>query len=158
MTDPKASQDLPPAAADPGILSKFSPAVAKLLTSLPERDWPRIHAFLIESEEEGELIEMLPEVNRVMKFCPAKLMGRVGKGELVAEQIDKAYARFHDSIHGVRHALQSLLSLAGIREFRMVLERVPAAPRADRPPPKEAPRGIAPEIAKPRAPALPKKT
>lgn len=140
MTEPKAPESTAPAAADQSILSKFSPAVRKLLASTPEKDWPRIRAFLIESEEEGELIEMLPEVNRVMKFCPAKLMGRVGKREITVDQLDKAYTMLHDSIHGVRHALQSLLHLAGFRDHRTGVERMPA---------REVPPGPIPGAPKP---------
>src|SRR5262245_2721647 len=120
MTGLKAPEVPAPASADQALLSKLSPAVRKLLAATPEKEWPRIRAFLIESEEEGELVEMLPEVNRVMKYCPAKLMGRVGKREISVEQLDKAYTMLHDSIHGVRHALQSLLHLAGFRDHRAV--------------------------------------
>lgn len=127
MTGPKAAEVVAPVAAEPGLLSKLSPSARKLFASTPEKEWPRIRAFLVESEEEGELVEMLPEVNRVMKYCPAKLMGRVGKREISVEQLDKAYTLLHDSIHGVRHALQSLLHLAGFREHRQAEDRGLAA-------------------------------
>ena len=106
-----AAPTLPP---DASFQFKVSPAIRKLLASTPEKDWPRIRAFLVESEEEGELVDMLPEVNRVMKVCPARLMGRVGKREITADQLDKAYTLLHDSIHGVRQALHSPLHLAGV--------------------------------------------
>lgn len=123
MTGLKSPEVAVPGAADQGLLSKLSPAARKLFASMPEKEWSRIRAFLVESEEEGELVEMLPEVNRVMKYCPAKLMGRVGKREISVEQLDKAYTMLHDSIHGVRHALQSLLHLAGFRDNRAAEER-----------------------------------
>src|SRR5436189_6413289 len=32
-----------------------------------EKDWPRLRAYLIECEEAGELLDLVPEMNRVMK-------------------------------------------------------------------------------------------
>ncbi len=127
MTGPKAAEAAVPALADQGLLSKLSPALRKLLSSTPEKECSKIRAFVVESEEEGELVEMLPEVNRVMKYCPAKLMGRVGRREITVDQLDKAYTLLHDSIHGVKHALQSLLHLAGFREPRGAEDRLPPA-------------------------------
>lgn len=138
------------------IAQKLPPAVRKLLGSAPEKDWPKIRAFLIESEEEGELVEMLPEINRVMKLCPAKLMGRVGRREISADQLDKAYTQFHDSIHGVRQALYALLQLAGFRDYRSREDREPAEKRPtssnEVQPGAEFPRAVPPEPQKASAP------
>ena len=128
MIGPKAAESTVVPAQEQAGTSKLPQAVRKLLSTTPEKEWPRIRAFLIESEEEGELVEMLPELNRVMKFCPAKLMGRVGRREITVDQLDKAYTMLHDSIHGVRHALQSLLQLAGFRDNRVGEDRAPAVP------------------------------
>src|SRR5947208_3177867 len=62
-----------PGASDAAGAQRLPPGVRKLLAQAPEKDWPKIRAFLIESEEEGELVDMLPEMNRVMKYCPARL-------------------------------------------------------------------------------------
>jgi len=97
---------------------KLPLAIQRLLEATPENDWPRIRAFLVESEEELELVDLLPEINRVMKQCPGKLMGRIWKREIQADQPDPAYTRLHDSIHGVRQAAEALLELAGFWDFR----------------------------------------
>lgn len=128
MIGPKAAESAVVPPQEQAGTSKLPQAVRKLLSTTSEKEWPRIRAFLIESEEEGELVEMLPELNRVMKFCPAKLMGRVGRREITVDQLDKAYTMLHDSIHGVRHALQSLLHLAGFRDNRVGDDRTPAVP------------------------------
>src|SRR5579863_6444129 len=80
-----------PSSTDAAGSQKLPPVVRKLLASTPEKEWPKIRAFLIESQEEGELVDMLPEMNRVMKYCPGRLLGMVGKREITADQLDKAY-------------------------------------------------------------------
>lgn len=91
-------------------------AVLKLMQATPKKEWTKIRAFLIGSEEEGELVEMLPEVNRVMRVCPPKLVGRVRKHEITGDQLDQGYQHLHDAIHGVRQALYALLVLAGFKD------------------------------------------
>jgi hypothetical protein len=91
-------------------------AVLKLMQATPKKEWSKIRAFLIGSEEEGELVEMLPEVNRVMRVCPPKLVGRVRKHEITGDQLDQGYQQLHDAIHGVRQALYALLVLAGFKD------------------------------------------
>jgi hypothetical protein len=104
--------------ADASALAPLPPALRRLLLSTPEKDWPKLRAFRIESQEEGDLVEMLPELGRVMKYCPAKLVGRVGRREISGEQLDRAYTQLHDSLHGVRQAIQGLLHLAGFQDYR----------------------------------------
>jgi hypothetical protein len=119
---PKTTDPGNPRPSEPteeGILSRFSSPVRRLLGSTPEKDWPRIRAFLIESEEEGEILDLLPEINRVMKYAPSKLMGRVGRTEITPDEVDRAYREFHDAIHGVREALGVLLGLAGLPDSRL---------------------------------------
>jgi hypothetical protein len=104
-----------PEAATP---QKLPSSVRKLLAATPEKDWPRLRVFLTESEEAGELLDLLPEMNRVMRTCPARIMGRVGRREITADQLDQAYTQLHDSMHGVRQALQAILHLAGFEDVR----------------------------------------
>jgi hypothetical protein len=127
---------------------KLPLSIRKLLGSTPEKDWPKIRAFLVESEEELELVEMLPEINRVMKQCPAKLMGKIWKREISVDQPDRAYTQLHDSIHGVRQAADALLELAGFRDYRGG-EGGPAgsAPSGPEAPGLEAPAGGLPDAA-----------
>lgn len=141
MTGPKIAEAAVLPAQEPGTITKFSPSLRKLLAATPEKEWTRIRAFLVESDEEGQLVEMLPEMNRVMKFCPARLMGRVGRREISVDQIDQAYTMLHDSIHGVRHAIQALLHLAGILNPRAGEKRVlaPRDPAPAVPHPKPTP-------------------
>lgn len=91
-------------------------ALRKMLQATPKNDWSKIRFFLVESEEEGELVEMLPEMNRVMKACLPKLIGRVRKHEITGDELDQGYMQLHDAIHGVRQALYVLLHLAGYRD------------------------------------------
>ena len=93
-------------------------SIRQLLGATPLADWPKIRAFLAESEEELELIELLPLIHRVMMQGPSRLMGRIWKREISVDQPDRAYSRLHDSIHGVRQAALALLELAGFRDFR----------------------------------------
>ncbi|HEV3029373.1 MAG TPA: hypothetical protein VG457_17470 [Planctomycetota bacterium] len=97
---------------------KLPLAIWRLLGATPETEWPKIRAFLVGSEEELELVDMLPEINRVMNQCPSKLMGRIWKREISIDQPDRAYIQLHDSIHGVRQAAEAVLELAGFRDYR----------------------------------------
>lgn len=116
---PKTLDPLAPMTpSDVAATQKLPPAIRKVLASTLEKDWPKLRVLQIESEEAGELVDMLPEMNRVMKYCPARLMGRVGRREITADQLDKAYTQLHDSLHGVRQALHALLHLAGFQEYR----------------------------------------
>lgn len=94
-------------------------AVQKMMESTPRKLWSKIRAILIESEEEGELVEMLPEMNRVMKVCPPKLLGLVRKRKLTGAALDQGYTQLHDALHGVRQAMYALLHLAGYRDYRL---------------------------------------
>lgn len=103
----------------PAPADRIPPSVQKLMQSTPLREWGRIRAFLIESEEEGDLVEMLPEMRRVMKICPPKLIGRVRKREITGEDLDRGYRQLHEALHRVREAMHALLLLAGYRDFRL---------------------------------------
>ena|SRR5579859_3247355 len=105
-------------ASEAPIIQKLPLSIRKLVGAHPERDWSKIRAFVVESEEEQELVELLPEINRVMRLVPARLMGRIWKREIAVDQPDKAYTRLHDAIHGVRQAALELLELAGLLEYR----------------------------------------
>jgi hypothetical protein len=119
MTLPKGPEPGSPARVpEEAASAKLPLRVRNLLAQTAEEDWPRIRAFLVESEEGGELLEMLPELNRVMKNCPARLAGRLGRRELTADEIDRAYRGLHESLHRVRQAIHSLLHLAGYLDVR----------------------------------------
>jgi len=119
MTVPKSPDpEFPGRAPEDTGAAKLEALVRKVLASTPEKDWVRIRAVLVQSEVAGELLDLLPEMNRVMKVCPARLMGRVSRRELAAEQVDRAYTELHDSLHGVRRSLHSLLHLAGVSDLR----------------------------------------
>jgi hypothetical protein len=142
---PKSSEPGPsPAVLETHGAQKLPTSFRKLLATTPEKEWPKIRAFLIESEEAGELVDMLPDMTRVMKYCPARLMGMVGKRQITGEQLDKAYTQLHDSLHGVRQALYTLLHLAGLLETRPEVgaaSRTPAEASEPEPgPPAGAPR------------------
>jgi len=127
MALPKTAESaLPRTAPENGALTKMPSALRKLLASTPEKDWPKLRAYMIECEEAGELLDLVPEMNRVMKACNARIMARVGRREITADQLDKAYTQLHDSMHGVRHALQAILHLAGFEDVRPPGETDPA--------------------------------
>ncbi|HLY76244.1 MAG TPA: hypothetical protein VKU80_19240 [Planctomycetota bacterium] len=109
-------------------------SVLRLMQTTPRKEWSKIKAFFIESEEEGELFEMLPEVNRVMKVCPPKLVGRVRKHQITGDQLDQGYQLLHDAIHGVRQALYALLILAGFKDPEKKESKSEEAAPADRAP------------------------
>ena len=104
---------------DRATLERLPAAVRMLIQATPVREWPRIRACLVESQEEGDLAEILPEMNRVMRICPAKLVGLVQKREITGDELDQGYMKLHDAIHGVRQALYGLLHLAGYRDYRI---------------------------------------
>src|SRR5258708_7242568 len=129
-------------------VERIPAAVHKLMQTTPKKEWPKIKAFLIGSEEEGELVEMLPEVNRVMRVCPPKLVGRVRKHEITGDQLDQGYQQLHDAIHGVRQALYALLVLAGFKDPEKKDFKTPeASPAAAMPAEDLARPGRAPGVA-----------
>jgi hypothetical protein len=97
-------------------VGKIPASVLKLIQTTPKKEWSKIRAYQIGSEEEGELIEMLPAVNRVMTVCIPKLVGRVRKHEIKGDQLDQAYQQLHDAIHGLRQTLYALIILAGFKD------------------------------------------
>jgi len=145
MTPKSLELGASPAALETVGAQKLPTSLRRLLATTPEKEWPKIRAFLIESEEAGELVDMLPDMTRVMKYCPQRLMGMVGKRQISGEQIDKAYTQLHDSLHGVRQALHTLLHLAGLLETRPEVgaaSRTPNEARDPEPvPPAGTPRG-----------------
>jgi len=150
MPLPKTAETtLPGTAPENGALTKLPSALRKLLVATPEKDWPKLRGFLVECEEAGELLDLLPEMTRVMKTCPAKIMGRVGRREISTDQVEKAYTQLHDSMHGVRQALQEILHVAGFEDVRPPAEPDPAGKaEAPDPEPLTAPRAPRPEQAR----------
>lgn len=116
MNEPKKSPA--PVAAPPSTslipIAKLSAGLRRLLESLPEREWYRIRAFHIQSDEEGQLAEMLPLIRRAMEACPPKVIARIRAKEITGNQVDDGYRKLHESIHGVREALLHLFELSGI--------------------------------------------
>jgi hypothetical protein len=150
MAAPKTAESaLPGTPPENGALTKMPSALRKLLASTPEKDWPRLKTFLIESQEEGQIVDLLPEMNRVMKTCPARTMGRVGRREISADQLEKGWTQLYDSLHGVRHAQQELLYLAGFEDVRPPGETDPEVKAgAPDPEPLTEPRAPKPEHAR----------
>lgn len=97
-------------------LDRLPAGIRRLVTTFPQREWYKLRSFLIESEEEGDLAEMLPQANRAMKICPNKIVRRIRLREITGEQVDEAYNRLHDAIHGVRKAFHELFRLSGMSE------------------------------------------
>lgn len=95
-------------------VERLSLSLKNLLRTLPEHEWNQIRAFRVESDEEGQLLEMVPRVNRAMKICPGQVIRRLNMKKITAQEIDEAYNRLHDALHGVRQALQELFKLAEI--------------------------------------------
>jgi hypothetical protein len=126
MTAPKKTDETPLETELEGPTPERIPAaLRKVLRATPSDEWSKIRFFLVESEEEGELVELLPEMRRGMKTCMPKLVKRVRKREITAQELDRGYMQLHDAIHGVRQALYALLHLAGYRDYR-----IPKAPNA----------------------------
>jgi len=150
MTLPKTAESVMPGTApEPGALTKLPSALRKLLVATPEKDWPKLRGFLVECEEAGDLLDLVPEMTRVMKTCPAKIMGRVGRREISSAQAEKAYTQLHDSMHGVRQALQEILHVAGFEDVRPPAVPDPAGKAgAPDPEPPPAPRAPRPEQAR----------
>lgn len=135
MTTPQSNgTDVPGKELQVSNVGRIPASVLKLCQATPKKEWPKIRAFLIGSDEEGQLIDMLPEVNRVMSVCPPKLVGRVRKHEITGDQLDQGYQQLHDAINGVRQALYALLILAGFKDPEKKDSKVPeSAPAATKP-------------------------
>lgn len=93
------------------LVKQLPTALRQLLLNTPERLWHRLRGYHIETEVEGELIELLPDLWRAMMRHPDTLSARINRGELPPEVFDQAFGRVHDSIHGVKDALQELEEL-----------------------------------------------
>jgi|SRR5579863_8183538 len=98
----------------PPPFGRLPPALQSVLSALPEESWHRIRVLLIRSQEEGDLVDLCPDLYRVMTLCPPRLVTRARAGEIRFEEFDLGYARLHEAIHGVREALSCLLDLAGL--------------------------------------------
>jgi hypothetical protein len=83
---------------------------------------------------------MLPEMHRVMKICPPKLVGRVRKREITGDELDQGYRQLHDAIHGVRQAMYALLHLAGQKDPRLPSAEKSKSKAESPAAPEEAPR------------------
>lgn len=133
----------PAGAAAPQSLSmipvaKLSAGLRRLLETMPERDWYRIRSFLIQTDEEGQLAEMLPLMRRAMESCPPKVIARIRAKEITGNQVDDGYRKLHEAIHGVREALLHLFELSGISldgpvRRPYVRKAAPEAPKAPSP-------------------------
>jgi len=129
-------------------IGRIPVSVLKVIQATPKKDWSRIRAYLVGSDEEGQLIDMLPDVNRVMSICLPKLIGRVRKHEIRGDQLDQAYQQLHDAISGVRQAIYALLLLAGFKDPEKKDPKAPeSAPVAAKPAEDPARSGKAPGAA-----------
>jgi hypothetical protein len=145
MNAPNSTESaLPEKPAPPVGPDRIPPAVRKVMESTAPKLWPKLRAYVIGSEEEGELIEMLPEMHRVMTMVPPKLLGLIRKRKLTAEAYTHGFAQLHDSLHGVRQAMYALLHLAGYK--------VDSPPEVEAP--EEKPGEAPPELPAASPPAL----
>lgn len=136
MTAP--SKEDPSAAArtlEAAIADRLSAADRKLLQATPAKSWPKLRIVFIGCEEAGELVELIPEMNRVMKTCPAMILSRAHKGEITQAQGTEGYAQLHDSVNSVRNAQNTMLYLAGFRVPDPFAAKSPAKAAADAPGP-----------------------
>lgn len=129
VPEPGATPSGPAPAAAPAFPS-LPPALQSMLAALPVESWPKIRIVLVETEEEGELVELLPDLKRAMMFCPPRLVTRQKAGELEVGMFDRCYARLHEALHGVREAVSTILDLGGLR----ARERAGQTPRGAAPP------------------------
>ena len=157
MTEPKKAEAPSLQKLEEGVPDKIPAAVKKLMLATPRKDWPKIRALLVESREEEELWELLAEMHRVMKVCPAKLIGRVRKHEITGGQLDQGYTEINDAINGVEQALYALLHLAGYKDFRLPEDSIAAGEPETPEPGREACDRLLkedPPVKPARAPAL----
>lgn len=125
-------------------VGRIPASVLKLIQGTPKKEWSRIRAYLVGSDEEGQLIDMLPEMNRVMSICLPKLIGRVRKHEITGDQLDQSYQQLHDAINGVRQAIYALLILAGFKDPEKKDPKTPESAAATKPAEDPARPGKAP--------------
>ena len=97
------------------IADRLSAADRKLLQATPVKGWPKLRIVSVVCQEAGELVELVPEMNRVMKICPAMILARGHRGEIPQTQGTEGYAQLHDAVNNVRNALNTMLYLAGFR-------------------------------------------
>lgn len=107
-----------PPAEEAVLLSRLPAGLRRLLRQTPEREWSRIRTFLVESQEEGDLAELLPEVNRAMRICPGKMIARIRAQEITGQEVDEVYRKLHEAIHAVRQAVYRVYALAGVSPRR----------------------------------------
>ena len=115
-------------------VKKLSGDLKRLLEALPERHWNQIRAFHVESDEEGQILAMVPLMSRAMKICPTQVIRRLKLKEITAQELDEAYGKLHDAIHGLRQALHELFNLAAAVKGRPGNPNGPARAGAVKPP------------------------
>jgi len=123
--------------------AKLPLGLRKLLAALPEREWYRIRSFVVESNEVGELVELIPQANRAMEKCPARMIHRIRTKEITGQQVDEVYNGLHDAIHGVRQAVHQIFRLAGLQPTKPRISR--EAPDPEEPPGEDVPAPLGPE-------------
>lgn len=99
-------------------MEKLPAGLRRLLRALPERDWSKLRAFIIDCEEVGQLAEAIPLASRAMELCPPRMITRIRAKEITGQQVDEVYNAFHDAIHGVRQAVYMIFQLAGLSPHR----------------------------------------
>jgi len=115
-------------------VKKLSGDLKRLLEALPERHWNQIRAFHVESDEEGQILATVPLMHRAMKICPSQVIRRLKLKEITAQELDEAYGKLHDAIHGLRQALHELFNLAVAAQGRPGNPNDPARSVTARPP------------------------
>ena len=138
-----------PVPADPAggdvPVAKLPLSLRKLLRALPEREWYRIRSFIVESNEVGELVDVIPQANRAMETCPGRMIHRIRTKEITGQQVDEVYNGLHDAIHGVRQAVQRIFHLAGLQPTRPRVSR--DVEESEQPAGEEEPAAVGPKPA-----------
>jgi len=137
----KDGESLFPTLATPGetiALDRLPAGLRRLLKSLPERDWSRMRAFVIDCEEVGQLAETIPLASRAMEVCPPRMIARIRAKEISGQQVDEVYNAFHDAIHGVRQAVFRIFQLAALSPQRGPKGAPVEEPKSTKPEPPQA--------------------
>jgi hypothetical protein len=143
MTEPSKGDRAPePSTLLALVADRVSAADRKFLLGTPVKSWPKVRLVFVSCEESGELVELISEMNRVMRVCPAIIMSRTRKGDIGRDEGTDGYSQLHDALHGVRNAQHTMLLLAGQKVPEPLAAKDAVLPGPDRP---AKPGGTSPE-------------
>ena len=98
---------------------KIPLGIRRFLRSIPEREWHKVKAFLINSDEEGQIGEMLPLARRAMDLCPPRMIARIRSKEITGKE-----DALHSALSMCREAASNGGNQADVRPMR-----APGTPR-----------------------------